>query len=85
MKVAQSWFMFGFLFEMRYLNKFFKLDDFVDEVFMLTFPMSYLAILYFVDLSLILRVRAVTNRFPDPPILSFEPDDVVSIISHYRE
>ena len=40
---------------------------------MLTFPMSYLAILYFVDLSLVLRVRAVTNHFPDPPIFAFEP------------
>ena len=48
---------------------------------MLTFPMSYLAILYFVDPSLVLRVRAVTNTFPDLPIFAFYPDDVVSIIS----
>ena len=48
---------------------------------MLTFLMSYLAILYFVDLYLVPRVRAVTNTFPDLPNFAFDPDDVVSIMS----
>ena len=66
---------------MRHLKTFVELDDFVDEVLHAHISDVILDIFYFVDLSLVLRVRAVTNRFPDPSIFAFDPDDVVSIIS----
>ena len=47
---------------------------------MLTFPMAYLAFLYFFDLALVLRARAVTNPFSDIPHFHFDSEDVVSIL-----
>ena len=73
--------MFGCLFQMRYLNKIFKLFDLLERSFILKFTMAYLAFLYFVDLALVLRARAVTNHFPDPYIFTFDSEDVVSILS----
>ena len=58
--------MFVFLFEMRYFNKFFKIDDFVDKVLHADISDVIPCHFVFVDLSLVLRVRAVTNRFLVP-------------------
>ena len=43
--------------------------------------MAYLAFLYFVDLDLVFRARAVTNHFPDRSIFTFDSEYVVSILS----
>ena len=59
--------MFGGPFHIRYLDSF------------LTFPMAYLAFLFF-GLALVLRFRAVTNPFPDLPNFPFDSEDVVSIV-----
>ena len=42
--------------------------------------MAYLAFLYFGDLTLVLKARAVTNPFPDLSNFSFDSEDVVSIL-----
>ena len=47
---------------------------------MLTFLMAYLAFLYFDDLTLVLKSRAVTTPFPDLPNFSFDSEDAVSIL-----
>ena len=73
--------MFGCPFQIRYLNNFSKSLILLERSFILTFPMAYLAFLYFVDLALVLRARAVTNQFPDPSIFTFDSEDEVSILS----
>ena len=47
---------------------------------MLTFPMAYLAFLFFFDLDLVLISRAVTNPFPDLSNSNFDYEDVVFIL-----
>ena len=42
--------------------------------------MAYLAFLYFGNLSLVLKSRAVTNPFPDLLNFSFDSEDVASIL-----
>ena len=68
-------------FEIRYLNKISNSLILLERAFILTFPMSYLAFLFFVDLLLVLRARAVTNHFPYPSIFTFDSEYVVSILS----
>ena len=72
--------MFGDPFQIRYLDNFFKLFDFFEKSFILTFPMAYLAFLYFFDLALVLISRAVTNPFLDLSNSTFDSEDVVSIL-----
>ena len=80
MKVAGSWLMFGDPFHRKYLAKFLKLLDNLQRTFSLTFPMAYLAFLYFCGLTLVLKSRAVTNPFPDLPNFTFDSEDVVLIL-----
>ena len=47
----------------------------------LTFPMSYLAFLYFCDLALVLKPREVINPFPDLSNFPFDYEDVIFILS----
>ena len=42
--------------------------------------MAYLAFLYFGDLTLVLKARAVTNPFRDLSNFSYDSEDVVSIL-----
>ena len=80
MKITQSGFMFGCPFQMRTLTIvsdslfFYKVlhTDIFDGI-----PCLFI----FFDLALVLRVRAVTNPFPDPSIFIFDSEDVVSILS----
>ena len=53
-----------------------------------TTPMAYLAFLYFGDLTLVLKSRAVTNPFPDISNFPFDYEDMVFILyrlSNYDE
>ena len=77
-----SWsgFMFGDTFHIRYLDNFSNSLIILERSFMLTFLMAYLDFLYFLDLALVLRARAVTNPFPDLPNFPFESEDVVSVL-----
>ena len=72
--------MFGDPFHIRYLDNFSNSLIMLERSFMLTFPMTYLAFLYIFYLALVLRARAVTNPFPDLSNLSFDFEDVVSIL-----
>ena len=72
--------MFGDPFHIRYLDNFSNSLIFLEGSFMLTFPMTYLAFLYFFDLDLVLRARAVTNPFPDLYNSTFDPEDMVYIL-----
>ena len=72
--------MFGDPFHIRYLDNFSNSLVFLESSFMLTFPMAYLAFLYFFELALVLRSRAVTNPFPDLSYSTFDSEDVVSIL-----
>ena len=47
---------------------------------MMSFPMAYLAFLYFLDLDLVLRAGEVTNPFHDLSNSTFDSEDVVSIL-----
>ena len=80
MKVAGSWFMFGDPFHIRYFAIFSNPLIIFERSFSLTFTMAYLAFLYFCDLTLVLKARAVTNPFPDLPNLPFDSEDVVFIL-----
>ena len=72
--------MFGDPFHIRYLDNFSNFLILLERSFILTFTMAYLAFLYFFDLSLVLRARAVTNPFPDLSNSIFDYEDVVSIL-----
>ena len=72
--------MFGDPFLIRYFPKLSKYLIILECSFSLTFPMTYLDFLYFGDLTLVLKARAVTNLFPDLSNLSFDSEDVVSIL-----
>ena len=80
MKVAVSWIMFGDPFHIRYFANFLKLFVIFERHFLLTFPMAYLAFLYFCDPTLVLKARAVTNPFPDLPNFPFDSEYVVFIL-----
>ena len=80
MIVAWSGLMFADPFHIRYLDNFSKYLIMLERSFMLTFPMAYLAFLYFFVLALVLRARAVTNPFPDLPNFPYDSEDVVSIL-----
>ena len=73
--------MFGCPFQIRYLKFFSNYLILLERSFILAFPMACLAFLYFFDLALVLRTRAVTNPFFDPSIFTFGSEDVVSILS----
>ena len=64
----------------RYLDNFSNSLVLLERSFILTFPIAYLAFLYFFDLALVLRARAVTNPFPDLSNSTFNSEDVVSIL-----
>ena len=66
--------MFGDPFHIRYLGFFSNSLILLEKSFILTFTMAYLAFLYFFDLALVLRARAVTNPFPDPSNSTFDPE-----------
>ena len=83
MKLSQSGFMFGCPFQISYFDNFSNSLILLERCFILTFTMAYLAVLYFVNLALIFRARAVTNHFPDPSIFIFDSEDVVSILSRF--
>ena len=68
--------MFGDTFHIRYLDNFSNSLILLERFFMLTCPMAYLAFLYFSDLDLVLRSRAVTNPSPDLSNSTFESKDV---------
>ena len=72
--------MFGCSFQISYLNNFSNSLIFLEKSFILTFPMAYLDFLYFFDLALFLRARAVTNPFPDLSNSTLDSEDVVSIL-----
>ena len=72
--------MFGDPFKIRYLDNFFKLFDFVRKVLHTDIYDGIPFLLYFVDLSLVLRSRAVTNPFPDLSNSTFDSEDAVSIL-----
>ena len=72
--------MFGDPFHIRYPDNVSNSLIFLERSFMLTFQMAYLSFLYFFDLVLVLRVRAVTNPFPDLSNSTFDSEDVVSIL-----
>ena len=81
MKETQSGFMFGCLLQMRYLNKSFKLFDFVGKVLHADISYGIPCLLYFCDLDFVWKPREVTNPFPDLSIFTFDSEDVVSILS----
>ena len=71
----------GVFFKWGTLTKISNSLVLLERSFILTFPMAYLAFLYFFGLALVLRAKAVTNHFPDPYIFTFDSEDVVSIFS----
>ena len=80
MEITRSGFMFVDPFQIRYFDNFSNYFIVLESSFMLTFPMAYLAFLYFFDLALVLRSRAVTNPFPDLSNSTFDSEDVVYIL-----
>ena len=72
--------MFGDSFQIRYLDNFFKLFDFVGKVLYADISNGIPCLFVFFDLALVLRARAVTNPFPDLPNYPFESEYVVSIL-----
>ena len=75
-KLAHVWGSFSHKVSCQFSNYLIMLES----SFMLTFSMAYLSFLYFFDLYLVLRARAVTNPFPDLPNFPFDSEDVVSIL-----
>ena len=73
--------MFGDPFQIRYLDNFFKLFDFVGKVLHTDIydgiPCLFI---YIFDLVLVLIARAVTTPFPDLYNSTFDSEDVVSIL-----
>ena len=80
MKITRSGYMFGDPFQLRYLDKFFKLFDFVGKVLHTDISDGIPFLFVFFDLALVLRARAVTNPFPDLSNYTFDSEDVVSIL-----
>ena len=80
MKITQGGFMFGCPFQIRYLNNFFKLFDFVGKVLHTDIYDGIPCLYIFFDLALVLRSRAVTNPFPDTSNSTFDSEDVVSVL-----
>ena len=72
--------MFGYPFHIRYLDNFSNSLILLESSFMITFRMAYLSFLYFCDLTLVLKARAVTNPFSDLPNFPFDSEDVVFIL-----
>ena len=75
-----KWAHVGGPFHISYLDNFSNYLIMLERSFMLTFLMAYLDFLYFFDLALVLRARAVTNPFSDLPNFPFDSEDVVSIL-----
>ena len=72
--------MFGDPFQIRYLDNFFKLFDFVGKVLHTDISDGIPCVFIFFGLALVLRTRAVTNPFPDPSYSTFDSEDVDTIL-----
>ena len=72
--------MFRDPFHISYLDNFFKLFDNVGKVLHDDIYDGIPCLFVFFDLTLVLRVRAVTNPFPDLTNSPFDSEDVVSIL-----
>ena len=72
--------MFGDPFQIRYLDNFFKLFDFVVKVLHTDIYDGIPCLFVSFDLASVLRFRAVTNPFPDLSNYTFDSEDVVSIL-----
>ena len=72
--------MFGDPFHIRYLEKHFKLFDFVGKFLQTDISNGIPCLFYFSGLALVLRARAVTNPFPSLSNSTSDSEDVVSVL-----
>ena len=81
MKVAGSWLMFGDPFQISYLANFLKLFDNLWKVLLADISDGIPCLfLFFRNLTLILKARAVTDPFPDLPNFPFDSEDVFFVL-----
>ena len=67
-------------FSHKLLCQFFKLFDNIWKVLLADISDVIPCLFYFCGLTLVLKVRAVTNPFPDLPNFPFDSEDVVFIL-----
>ena len=77
--------MFGDSFQIKYLDNFFKLFDFVGKVLHTEIYDVIPCLFVFFDLALFLRARAVNNPFPDIYNSTFDSEDVVFILFRFSK